>query len=345
MSIKEVAKLAGVSPSTVSRVVNSGESTAASEETKKKIWEAVRQLGYSPNHHARSLRKPSAKRYSQKEIDCVYARKAGPFLDPFFTTLMHAAEVEAVRLGYVMRYYYSVDDISAGSFDVANKENSSAIILGRPSPEALDIIRSSYRNFVFSGLNEISADVDQVLCSGYTASEMCVEYLASLGHSKISYLGETINEQRYQGFCKAMEMLGVKDFEDYVVETPFTPMGGYVATHELLRKNQEFTAILCANDMSAMGALKALKEHKLKVPRDVSLIGINDMEAVRYLDPMLTTIHVPLEEMGKMTTKLLSDRIEGGHKIPTKIVIPSSLISRESCGPVRKNASLSKKTS
>lgn len=344
MSIKEVAKVAGVSPSTVSRVVNGGICTAASEETQKRIWEAVRQVGYSPNHHARSLRKPTSKITPQLEIDCVYARKAGPFLDPFFTTLMHAAEMEAVRLGYVMRYYYSVDDIREGSFSVATAETSSAIILGRPSPDALEIIQSSYSNFVFSGLNELSAEVDQVLCSGYRASEMCVEYLASLGHRKISYLGETVNEQRFEGFCKAMEKLGVKDYEDYVVETPFTPMGGYVAAHELLSKNQEFTAILCANDMSAMGALKALKEHKLKVPRDVSLIGINDMETVRYLDPMLTTIHVPLEEMGKMTIKLLSDRIEGGHRTPTKIVIPGSLITRESCGPARKNAKLTKKT-
>lgn len=339
MSLKDVAKLAGVSASTVSRVINGGICTAASEDTKKRIWEAARQVGYSPNQHARSLKKPSASRTVQAEIDCVYARKAGPFLDPFFTTLMHAAEMEAVRLGYVMRYYYSVDDIQAGSFKRSNPESASAVILGRPNPDALEILRKSYRNLVFSGLNELAADVDQVLCSGYRASEMCVEYLASLGHRRICYLGETVNEQRYQGFCEAMAQLGM-NCQSHVVETPFTPVGGYDAVYELLEKNQEFTAILCANDMSAMGALKALKEHKLSIPRDVSLIGINDMETVRYMDPMLTTIHVPLEEMGKMTTKLLCDRIEGGHKTPTKVVIPGSLICRESCGPVRKSPKL-----
>ena len=104
MNIKDVAKAAGVSPSTVSRVVNGGNRTAASEETQEKIWEAVRQLGYSPNHHARSLKKPQNTKGPRAEIDCVYARKVGPFLDPFFATLMHAAELELTKIGYILRY-------------------------------------------------------------------------------------------------------------------------------------------------------------------------------------------------------------------------------------------------
>ncbi|MEA4893642.1 MAG: LacI family DNA-binding transcriptional regulator [Oscillospiraceae bacterium] len=338
MSIKDVAKLAGVSPSTVSRVVNGGMCSAASEETQTRIWDAVREVGYSPNQHARSLKKPSRSQVSQPAIDCVYARKAGPFLDPFFTTLMHSAEAEALQLGYVLRYYYSVEDIQSNSFQNMHPEVSSAIVLGRPNPDALEILRQSYKNLVYSGLNELKADLDQVLCSGYKAASICVDYLMSLGHTKICYLGETANEQRYQGFCDAMEKYGISDYENYMIETPFTPAGGYDSVNALLSRTDDFTAIFCANDMSAMGALKALKEHRLKVPRDVSLIGINDMETVRYLDPMLTTVNVALEEMGKMAAKLLIDRIEGGHRIPTKVEFPCSLICRESCGPVRKGS-------
>ena len=98
----------------------------------------------------------------------------------------------------------------------------------------------------------------------------------------------------------------------------------------------EFTAILCANDMNAVGAMKSLREHRLKIPQDVSLIGINDMETVCYLDPMLTTIHIPLEEMGHLGVKLLIDRIEGGHTLPLKVDIPFTLIQRESCGPAKR---------
>lgn len=336
MSIKDVARLAGVSPSTVSRVVNGGVGSAASKETQDKIWEAVRQLGYSPNPHARSLKKPAGMSTVKTEIDCVYARKVGPFLDPFFATLMHAAELEATKQGYILRYYYSVDDFMANGVSRTSTEVASAIVLGRPDPDALALLRRNYRNLVYSGLNVLPDDVDQVICSGYEAARMGVEYLMSIGHTKICYIGETVSEQRYRGYCDTMAKLGLPDVERYVIETPFTPAGAYSAVNEYLKRSQDFTAILCANDMSAPGVLKALKEHKLKVPRDVSLIGVNDMESVRYLDPMLTAINVPTEEMGKMVAKLLIDRIEGGHRIATKIEIPCSLVCRDSCGPVKK---------
>ena len=334
MSIKEVAKAAGVSPSTVSRVVNGGNLTAASKETQEKIWEAVRQLGYSPNHHARNLKKPGNMRGPKAEIDCVYARKVGPFLDPFFATLMHAAEVELTRMGYILRYYYSLEDIETSGINRVNGGPTAAIVLGRPQKETLDLLRNHYANIVYSGLNALHEDIDQVLCSGYHAAEACIEHLIDLGHSKICYLGEVYKEQRYHGYCDAMRRHGLLDEEKYVIDTPFTPAGAYDAVNLFLEKNRDFTAIFCPNDMSAMGVYKALKEHKLKVPRDISVIGINDMETVRYLDPMLTTINIPMEEMGKMVAKLLVDRIEGGHMLPTKIEIPFSLISRYSCGSV-----------
>ena len=176
---------------------------------------------------------------------------------------------------------------------------------------------------------------DQVISSGYQAVLTCVEYLRSLGHRRICYMGETDNEQRYQGYLDAMADLGLGDLTPYVAPCLFNPTGGYEAVNRLLDSGVDFTAILCANDMNAVGALKSLREHKLRVPEDVSLIGINDMETVCYLDPMLTTIHIPLEQMAHLGVKLLIDRIEGGHTLPVKMAVPFTLIRRESCGPAR----------
>lgn len=337
MSIKEVAKLAGVSPSTVSRVVNSGYTTAASSETQQKIWEAVRQVGYLPNQNARSLKHPQHESKQSLSIDCVYARVVNQYLDPFFTVLMRAAEMEAFKSGYNLRYHYSVVDIQQGNANSVDSHAKSALVLGRLEPGALKLLRKWYKNIVVVGLNTLQDDeLDQVISSGYDATCACISYLMSLGHTKICYMGETVNEQRFQGYLDSMKESGIKDISPYVIETPFNPTSGYASANELLKRELDFTAIFCANDMSAVGALKALREHKLKVPQDVSLIGINDMETVRYLDPMLTTIHIPLEEMGRMGTKLLIDRIEGGHSLPIKMEIPHSLIRRESCGPANK---------
>ncbi len=335
MSIRDIAKMAGVSPSTVSRVVNSGNVSAASPETQERIWKAVRELGYVPNQHARKLKHPDQKqRPRNHNLDCVYARVIGPYLDPFFTVLMRAAEVTAFGRGYNLRYHYSVADIQEGKMVYSGTNSDAAVVLGRIEPHTLGMLQKWYKHLVNIGLNAVpDAQFDQVICSGYEAAKTCVEYLRSLGHKKICYVGETENEQRFRGYLDSMADLELGDMTPYVGRCLFNPTSGYDAVNQLLDSGVEFTAILCANDMNAVGAMKSLREHRLKIPQDVSLIGINDMETVCYLDPMLTTIHVPLQEMGRMGMNLLIDRIEGGHTLPLKMEIPFQLIQRESCGP------------
>lgn len=336
MSIKDVAKAAGVSPSTVSRVVNGGDTSAASPETQERIWNAVRELGYVLNQNARNLKRPNqVSESSKREIDCIYARISGTHLDPFFTDLMHEVELEALKDGFHLRYQYSIAEIRAESIPRQEERADTAIILGRTDEETIQWLQGQYRHLICVGLQDRQFPVDQVLCHGYEAAKTCVNYLHSLGHQQICYLGETVNEQRYQAYLDSMRRIGIANPEKLAVDAPFSPSGGYEAVQQLLHGGKEFTAILCANDMLAVGALKALREHRLRVPKDVSLIGINDMETSRYLDPMLTTVAIPMREMGKHTARMLIDRISGGHKEPVKLILPSTLIRRESCAVVK----------
>lgn len=335
-SIKDVARVAGVSPSTVSRVVNGSDSSAASPETQERIWNAVRELGYVLNQNARSLKRPLQDAdLPKRDIDCIYARTAGALLDPFFTELMHEVEVEALKHGFHLRYQYSIAQMRADNVPHQEDRADAAIILGRTDEDTIRWLQGMYRYLICVGLQDRDFPIDQVLCHGYRAARTCVDYLHELGHRAICYLGETVDEQRYQAFLDSMHGIGVEQPEELAVDAPFSPAGGYDAVHRLLHEGKEFTAILCANDMLAVGALKALKEHRLRVPRDVSLIGINDMETSRYLDPMLTTVAIPMGEMGKHVAKILIDRIGGGHTAPVKLVLPSTLICRESCAAVK----------
>ena len=335
-SIKDVAKAAGVSPSTVSRVVNGSDTSAASPETQERIWNAVRELGYVLNQNARSLKRPlHDSELPKKDIDCVYARISGPHLDPFFTELMHEVEIEALKDGFHLRYQYSIAEMRADNIPRQEDRAHAAIILGRTDEETIRWLQGMYRHLICVGLQDRDFPVDQVLCQGYHAAKTCVDYLHQLGHRAICYLGETVDEQRYQAFLDAMHDVGVEHPEELAVDAPFSPAGGYGAVHRLLQDGKEFTAILCANDMLAVGALKALKEHRFRVPKDVSLIGINDMETSRYLDPMLTTVAIPMHEMGLHVAKMLIDRIQGGHTAPVKLILPSTLICRESCAAVK----------
>jgi hypothetical protein len=109
--------------------------------------------------------------------------------------------------------------------------------------------------------------------------------------------------------------------------------GGLQGMKQLLSQNRNITAVICANDMTAIGALRACKELGVQVPDEISIIGINDIPNVRYVQPKISSIHVPLDEMGKMAVRTLADRINGGHQLPVKISLPYHIVERASCMP------------
>lgn len=334
MTIKDVARLAGVSASTVSRVINGGNTSTASAETQKRIWDAARAVGYVPNQNARRLRQPGpAAPVSAKRFDCIFARVVDEKADYFFEQLMFEIRKQAIAHGFQLGTICNLQEIPRD--DSPGSHGGATIVLGRINEEQIKRLKQHYTHIVAVSLQDHALPVDQVISSGYDAVGAAIEYLNSLGHEQICYLGETVDEQRYEAYLNQMKRLGILNPESLVVETAFSPSGGYDAVKALLERGKPFTAILCADDVLALGVLKALKEHKLHVPRDVSVVGINDKEEVRYLDPMLTAVNIPIEEMGKHAAKLLIDRIEGGHKLPVKLILPNRLICRESCAPVK----------
>ena len=335
-TLKDVARLAGVSPSTVSRVVNGGSTGAASEETVRRIWDAVRESGYSVNENARSLRmKEEGGVKETLAIDCVFARDLDSFIDPFFMVLMQIIEADAFKRGYRLRYQYPIGDLKSVPLPDAKKK-AAAIILGRTDKAHLELLKGTYRHLVYVSLQDKDLDVDSVICSGYDAMVKGLEYLWSLGHRKICYVGETVDEQRYDAYHDVMQKYAGSGCEELVIEVPFNSAHSYEAVNRALDEGMKFTAVFCSNDISSVGVYRALKKHRLSVPRDVSVIGLNDLEYVRYLDPMLTSVRVPMEELGRHAASLLIDRIENGHSLPVKLMIPSELVTRESCAKVRK---------
>ena len=172
---------------------------------------------------------------------------------------------------------------------------------------------------------------DRITCNAYLASKTAVSYLAKLGHTQIAYLGERKNEIRYRGYLDAISQLALPLNREYIIDTPLSSEGGYQAAIRLLSAENNITALFCANDLTAIGAMKAAKEIGRCIPKDLSVIGIDDIETCQYTKPMLTTIHIPMEDLGTMTAKILIDRIETGKRIPMKVELPFRLIRRDSC--------------
>ena len=338
MTLKEIAQRAGVSVSTVSRVVNGKDAKAASPEVSSRIWKIVRETGYTPNLNAQNLQSGSSgeAQTPRGKIFVIFARKIDTYIDPFFTELMHAIEKEAFTRKYPIQTIMTdveLRSISTGTIE----KHSAAIILGQINDANLAVLKARFKHLVYIGLNELpeTARIDQILCSGYDAARSAVAYLAGLGHRRIFYIGETRNEGRYEGYLEEMKHLGIPTTPEYVWQAQLSPQSGFACMKDILSQKLPFSAVFCANDDTAIGVVRALLEHDVSVPGDVSVIGMDDIEMSRYLSPMLTTVHIPTEEMGNQAAKVLIDRMEGGHKTPMKIHFPSSLSPRESCAAPR----------
>ena len=113
--------------------------------------------------------------------------------------------------------------------------------------------------------------------------------------------------------------------------------GGYQGAYRLMEAKADVTAIFCANDNTAIGAIKAIREKGYRIPEDISIIGVDDIETAQYLSPMLTTVHIPTEEMGQLAAKILIDRINGGHRIPLKLILPFHIAKRDTCATPARN--------
>jgi len=337
MTLKEIAKEAGVSISTVSRVVNKQLTGAASKEVQDKIWDIVRRTGYTPNSMARTLKMGGSqnKMPATRSIACLFARASDTVTDLFFTALARSIEKEAFKRNYVLKYSFCAYDINhPHTFRlISDNHVDGVIILGRCDNALLKTLKIHFNYVAYTGLNSLDAKFDQIICDGQQAAVAAVKHLIQLGHTKIAYIGETKEENRYTGYQAALNAHRISYCNNYTANVIFSSEGGYQGAKKLLSSGCDATAYFCGNDVTAIGAMRAFQEANLSIPADISLISIDDIDTVQYLTPMLTTIHIPVEEMGQMAAKTLIDRIEGGHRLPIKIELPFYIASRNSCAP------------
>lgn len=336
MTLKDIAREVGVSISTVSRVINQKGTNAASKEVQDRIWKVVRESGYVPNLAARSLKQangPVTTELSPHVIACLFARSPDAINDPFFTRIARSVEETAYQNNYMVKFLFTALDLNhPGTMQVIlDNHVEGFVVLGRCERKLMSMIKRELKNVVSVSLNASEDKVDQIICDGLEVSKTAVEYLLNLGHRNIGYVGEIHNEIRYQGYVTALNERGISVKSNAVADVLLSSEGGYHGAKQLLRQNPDVTAIFCANDLTAVGAIRALQEAGVKIPADVSIISVDNIEMSQFVTPPLTTIQIPLEEMGHIAFSHLKDRIEGGHRIPIRSTVTYSLVERESC--------------
>jgi len=336
--LKDIAKETGLSISTVSRILSNDPNRSFSDEAIAKVQEAAGRLGYFEKYRARSR----ALTTMQLSIACILTSDHETYLSPFFATLLEGVQEEVFRqssrnaLAFHTLY---VKDPSFTKF-LETTGLDGAIILGRTTIDTIQTLKRAIPILLYAGVNRLKNGIDEVICDSERATNEAVEYLLSLGHRTIGFIGhipqkgETINEHRFSGYAEALRKAGIEYDDSLVVNTILTATGGYQATKKLIGRGRMPTAIFCGNDVVAMGVLKALDEADIHVPNDLSLIGFDNIEATAFTKPALTTIDVPKRDLGRLAVKTLLDRIESKRTFPISVRLPFTLIRRESCKEV-----------
>lgn len=334
MSLKKIAKMVGVSPSTVSRVLNDASATCASKEIRDKIFEAARETGYQPNENARKLRKPAGGAPPQQHVSIVLARIRTLDADPFFYDLFRNLEIALMEQHVVIDHVLYADETPLdGKSAVKLSKGQGVIIVGRCSSMLLERILSFTGNVVGIWRNSVNFHLDEVVCDGKKAAELAMEHLISLGHRNIAYIGDCSYESRYIGYCNSLIKHNIPMNYAWIKQTDQSGEAGGLAFSELLESADDFSAVLCANDVTAVHVLELLKKKRRQLKRKISVISIDDIEKSRETDPMLTTIHIPRGEMAHMAVMVLLDRMAKKHAEVVRIEFPCRIMDRGSCFP------------
>ncbi len=326
-TLNDVAKRAGVSPMTVSRVINN--SGYIHPSTRERVEQAIAELGYVPNALARSLRFKQTKTLGLILTDIT---------NPFFTTLARGVEDAASEHGFSVIFCNTDEsrDEEAEYLNVVARKQVDGILLvpAFSSRESVDFLREIGIPFVVLDRRIPGLTVDSVRCDSEQGSYELTQHLIALGHQRIVALSGpeavTTAADRIAGYRRAMAEKGLLQHVEEIYGE-FTVKSGYDMTRKVLSGDHQPTALLAANNFIVLGALRALKESGLRVPDDISVVTFDDLLEVIGMDPFVTVLCQPAYEIGQTATQLLLDRLAGrGETEPREIILPTRLIVRQS---------------
>jgi LacI family transcriptional regulator, repressor for deo operon, udp, cdd, tsx, nupC, and nupG len=324
-NIKEVALAARVSVATVSRTLAMPDVVAA--ETRRRVHDAIRRLGYMPNVQARILRTARTN---------VVVAMVPDISNPFFSEVIRGIE----QVAHENRYSVLLGDTQYSRV----REQAYADLLGMRQADGLITLLPHIPkvNWVETGrlpiVNACEYVTDKAITSVYvdnvTAAREATDYLITLGHQAIAFIAGPMNSpisvDRDAGHEKALARAGIKRNRRLTTEGDFSLESGIRAIESLFARREQFTAVFCSSDEMALGAMRGLKSRGMRVPEDVSVVGFDDIRFARYADPPLTTIAQPMADLGRESMRMLIEIMTGADVTPRKRILPTQLIVRGS---------------
>jgi len=339
--LQDVAKAAGVSVATVSMVVNNN--PRISPATKKRVQRHIEQLGYLPNRSAQII---SGAR--QPAVAVLLPPQRHTFADVYFGELISGIADAAARLGQAIVFERATPEFIRSRKHLSmldTKQADGMLVLG------FNDMHRFVDDFSGSKANVVAVDsrlarpgaIDTVGCDYRSGAQQAMNYLLQLGHRKIGLLtatgGGRCTRDVVDVYRATMATCGVKPQDDWMVDGRLTEEGGDEAAAYMLGKHPEITALFAVNDKMAIGALHYATRNNLAVPKDLSIVGFDNLRHAAFMNPSLSTVHLPLHEVGARACERLIERINGrteatDDRLPTHLVVRNSTSLARDLGPL-----------
>jgi LacI family transcriptional regulator len=324
------------------------------EEVRQRVLKAAKELGYLTPDANNQNTEPRPMNKQLREIGFVYYSKVDPYGAPvntFWSSMLHGAEREANKSNIKITYR-SIGELAASPTSLLAAINEmklgGILLVGPAEAEVVRSLRETQLPLVLVDNYLPKTSVDAVVSDNFEGARQAVEYLLQMGHTRIAFIGgptvmaaRPVNqvftiERRAAGYRTALLDAGIAvDYNLYEAGN-LSVDGGYLACKRLLDKKASFTALFCANDATAIGAVKALREAGLEVPEDVSVAGFDNIDMAEHYHPALTTININKEGMGAAAVKTLLARAADPEAASATIMLEVELIKRESVSAVKR---------
>lgn len=335
LNLRQLAEYLHLSQTTVSLVLNNSPAgRSIPQHTRDRVFEAARRFHYRPNYFARSLRNSRS-----MSVGVIVPDQS----DGYFPVVMNAIEKRLLKAHYfyvTASHYRRPELVEEYSRRLLERAVDGLLLLDTPAQIQVPVpaVAVSAHNTA-PGITNVILDHDR-------AARLALSHLQDLGHRRIAFMqgahGITDAIYRWKSILSVAEEMGIpveRCLSMQLQEANQTPEGGYEVMRDLLKRTRDFTAVFCFNDISAIGAMRAIMDAGLRVPDDISVIGFDDIITAAFCKPSLTTVKQPLQEMGLKAAQVLLDRIANpSQEWPAEIVMEPELIVRESTGPVRNDA-------
>jgi DNA-binding LacI/PurR family transcriptional regulator len=341
VTLKDIAREARVSIGTVSRVFNNH--LNVTDEVRQRVLQAATQLGYFSTSGSDARFYENTRTVKEVGFLFNYVSTDGIVANPFWSHILHGVEKEASKLNIKITYrsissiQHTPDALLTTLYEM---KLGGVLLVGPAEPDAIQAIQKTRLPLVL--VDNYQHGCNAVLGDNFGGAKRAVEYLISMGHRQIAFISgpvlagpRLVNkiytiERRAEGYRMALMDAGLPISYELHEPAELHAEDGYNACQRLLARNKPFTAIFCANDAIAVGAMKALREAGLRIPEDVSLIGFDDIDMVEHLSPALTTIRVAKEVMGAVAIKRLLAQMNDPDPVGVSSVVDVELIIRDS---------------